>query len=75
MWPFFSLPPEQRTIEQTVYLWMASGDFQVPFMLRLDTLAAVMTLVVTGIGFLIHVYSLATCTRRSTASTRATSRT
>ena len=39
--------------------WIASGDFQVPFTLRVDPLSAVMILVVTGIGFLIHLYSTA----------------
>jgi len=48
-----------RMIEVTVFDWIASGDFDVPFALRLDPLSAVMILVVTGVGFLIHVYSAA----------------
>jgi NADH-quinone oxidoreductase subunit L len=35
------------------------GAFQVPWGFRLDPLSAMMILVVTGIGFLIHVYSTA----------------
>ena len=35
------------------------GTFQVPWAFRLDPLSAVMILVVTGVGFLIHVYSTA----------------
>jgi NADH-quinone oxidoreductase subunit L len=35
------------------------GSFHVPWALRLDPLSAMMILVVTGIGFLIHVYSTA----------------
>ncbi len=58
VWPFFGLPPEQRLVEQTVYTWIASGALSVPFQLRLDSLSALMVLVVTGIGFLIHVYSI-----------------
>jgi NADH-quinone oxidoreductase subunit L len=54
-----SLDPESRAIAQTVYDWMTSGDLDVPFTLRLDPLSAVMILVVTGIGSLIHVYSTA----------------
>ena len=46
-------------MEQTVYTWIASGDFVVDLTLRLDPLAAVMILVVTGIGALIHIYSTA----------------
>ncbi len=52
-----SLPPESREISQTVFTWIGSADFQVPLGLRLDPLSALMILVVTGIGFLIHVYS------------------
>ena len=54
-----SQPAEAREIVQTVYTWIGSADFQVPLGLRLDPLSAVMILVVTGIGFLIHVYSTA----------------
>jgi NADH-quinone oxidoreductase subunit L len=45
-------------IEQTVFMWIPSGDLQIPFKLRLDNLAVLMTLVVTGIGSLIHIYSV-----------------
>ena len=44
--------------EQVVYTWLSSGDLQVPFTLRLDQLSALMILVVTGIGSLIHIYSV-----------------
>ena len=44
-------------IELTVFEWIASGNLRVPFALRLDHLSAVMILVVTGIGSLIHIYS------------------
>jgi NADH-quinone oxidoreductase subunit L len=51
------LDPESRAIGDTVFNWIASGDFSVGFTLRLDPLSAVMILVVTGIGSLIHIYS------------------
>ena len=54
-----SQPAEGREITQTVYTWIGSADFQVPLGLRLDPLSALMILVVTGIGFLIHLYSTA----------------
>jgi NADH-quinone oxidoreductase subunit L len=38
--------------------WIEAGGFRVPFNLLLDPLAAVMILVVTGVGSLIHVYSI-----------------
>jgi NADH-quinone oxidoreductase subunit L len=42
-----------------VFTWISSGDFTAAFTLRLDPLASVMILVVTGIGLLIHIYSTA----------------
>ncbi len=44
-------------LQQEVFTWMSSGTLQVPFALRLDSLSAVMILVITGIGSLIHIYS------------------
>jgi NADH-quinone oxidoreductase subunit L len=44
-------------IEQTVFTWIASGNLQIPFALRVDPLSSLMILVVTGIGSLIHIYS------------------
>jgi NADH-quinone oxidoreductase subunit L len=38
--------------------WIEAGGFRVPLSLLLDPLSAVMILVVTGVGSLIHVYSL-----------------
>ncbi|MDP9143630.1 MAG: NADH-quinone oxidoreductase subunit L, partial [Actinomycetota bacterium] len=38
--------------------WMEAGGFTVPMSLLVDPLSAVMLLVVTGIGFLIHLYSV-----------------
>ncbi|MFO7693622.1 MAG: NADH-quinone oxidoreductase subunit L [Vicinamibacterales bacterium] len=61
-WSFralLQLPPDARGIVQQVAPWMESGSLSVPFTLRLDPLGAVMALVVTFVGFLIHVYSTA----------------
>jgi NADH-quinone oxidoreductase subunit L len=38
--------------------WMEAGGFRVPLSLLVDSLSGVMILVVTGVGGLIHVYSL-----------------
>ena len=38
--------------------WIEAGGFRVPLNLLLDPLSAVMILVVTGVGSLIHIYSL-----------------
>ena len=42
----------------TVFTWIQSGSFQVNLSFQVDALTAVMLLIVTGIGFLIHIYSL-----------------
>ena len=52
-------PAEHRAIEQTLYTWIASGDFDLDLTFRVDPLSAVMILVITGIGSLIHIYSTA----------------
>src|SRR5947209_5886195 len=38
--------------------WIRSGNFSVDFAFYLDQLSLVMLLVVTGVGFLIHIYSV-----------------
>jgi NADH-quinone oxidoreductase subunit L len=42
---------------RTYFTWIAAGSFQATAGLRLDVLSGLMTLIVTGVGFLIHVYS------------------
>jgi NADH-quinone oxidoreductase subunit L len=59
VWQLIALPPDSRAIVQEVFNWFTSGDFSVPFTLRLDPLSSVMILVVTGVGALIHIYSTA----------------
>ncbi|HZR25771.1 MAG TPA: NADH-quinone oxidoreductase subunit L [Vicinamibacterales bacterium] len=59
VWRLVGLEPESRAIVQPVFDWITAGDFSVNFTLRLDPLSAVMILVVTGIGSLIHIYSTA----------------
>jgi NADH-quinone oxidoreductase subunit L len=59
VWQLANLAPPQRVVEQTLYTWIASGDFVLDLTLRADPLAAVMILVITGIGSLIHIYSTA----------------
>jgi NADH-quinone oxidoreductase subunit L len=53
-----SLPTEGRLLADTVYTWIASGDFTARLSFSIDPLSSVMSLVVTGVGFLIHVYSI-----------------
>ncbi|MFP5069394.1 NADH-quinone oxidoreductase subunit L [Pseudonocardia nantongensis] len=52
------LSPEQRTRELSVYSWMSSGALDVDFGLRLDPLSLTFVLLITGVGALIHLYSV-----------------
>ena len=53
-----ALPADMRVLEQTLFTWIPSGAFEVNFGYLLDPLSAVMILVVTSVGFLIHIYSI-----------------
>jgi NADH-quinone oxidoreductase subunit L len=50
--------PEPIRIGFTVYTWIPVGDLQVEFGILFDNLTAVMLIVVTWIGALVHVYSI-----------------
>ena len=52
------LDPAARRVTQTLFPWIMAGDLQVHFALMIDPLSMVMVLVVTGIGSLIHLYSV-----------------
>jgi NADH-quinone oxidoreductase subunit L len=49
--------PHGAALVQDVYPWITAGALQVHVAFHIDALSAVMILVVTGVGFLIHVYS------------------
>ncbi len=55
---FLSLPVHERVIEKTLYSWIISGDLAIQVAYRIDALSMVMTMVVLGVGFLIHIYSI-----------------
>jgi NADH-quinone oxidoreductase subunit L len=59
VWQMVGQPGPVRAVTDNVYQWIASGDLQIDFALRVDPLASVMILVITGIGSLIHIYSTA----------------
>ncbi len=40
------------------YTWMAAGELEINFAYRVDALSLIMTLIVTGVGALIHLYSI-----------------
>jgi NADH-quinone oxidoreductase subunit L len=47
-----------RTVTVTLFDWISVGRFVAPMELRVDPLSMVMALTVTGVSFLIHVYSV-----------------
>lgn len=53
-----ALPSEERLIHETLYQWVGVGSFSANMAFWLDPLSAVMILVITGVGTLIHVYSV-----------------
>ncbi|MBZ5559528.1 MAG: NADH-quinone oxidoreductase subunit L [Acidobacteriia bacterium] len=59
VWQLLALPEESRALVSHAFTWISSGALSVGVTLRLDPLSAVMILVVSGIGSLIHVYSTA----------------
>lgn len=51
-------PEEEREIRQFLFDWIAVGAFQIPFGFLLDQLSIVFVLLITGVGTLIHIYSI-----------------
>jgi NADH-quinone oxidoreductase subunit L len=61
LWSFFGLlrlAPDERHVANVCFTWIASGEFAAKAEFLLDPLSAVMLLVVTGVGFIIHIYSI-----------------
>jgi len=54
-WQLRALPGEVAHVD--LYQWIGVGPLQVPLRLLVDPLSVAMALVVTAVGFLIHVYS------------------
>lgn len=42
----------------TIYKWFEAGGFSISISYQIDQLSMLFTLVVTGVGFLIHIYSI-----------------
>ncbi len=53
-----AMPADMRLIEQTLFTWIPAGSFHANIAYMLDPLSAVMILVVSGVGFVIHIYSV-----------------
>jgi NADH-quinone oxidoreductase subunit L len=67
IWQLISRPVAERVVSYNLFDWVPAGmmhtnagkllDFHVPWGILIDPLTCVMLFVVTGVGFLIHVYS------------------
>ena len=51
-------PADERSYTSKVYTWIATGSFSVDIAYQIDQLSILFALIITGIGFLIHVYSI-----------------
>ena len=56
-WNFLATPPPGHAFLLPLWTWMAAGAFRPEFGLYLDPVSLLMLLVVTFVGFLIHLYS------------------
>jgi NADH-quinone oxidoreductase subunit L len=52
------LPAEERSVDFILYEWIKAGPLSVPFGILLDPLSMVMVLLITGVGSLIHIFSI-----------------
>ena len=58
---FFAMtdrPTEERAITQTLFTWIEVGNFKVDAALLLDQLSICFVLLISGVGTLIHIYSI-----------------
>ena len=53
---FFTLEGKTETIE--LFTWISAGNLSIPFAFLIDPLSSLFLLIITGVGFLIHVYSV-----------------
>jgi NADH-quinone oxidoreductase subunit L len=55
---FSSLPGDGHAVVKSFGDWITVGSFRISYSVRIDQLSGFMILIVTGIGALIHVYSV-----------------
>ena len=51
------LAPANRSVEKILYRWIISGEFQANVGFLVDPLSIVMMMIVSGVSFIIHIYS------------------
>jgi NADH-quinone oxidoreductase subunit L len=55
---FINFNPEAGAIQAKLFTWIEAGSFSVDIAYQIDQLSLIMMLVVTGVGSLIHFYSI-----------------
>jgi NADH-quinone oxidoreductase subunit L len=56
---FFELRSgETKSFTIELFNWISAGNLHIPFSFLVDPLSVLMLLIITGVGFLIHVYSI-----------------
>lgn len=55
---FTNLTDANTALTYTLYEWFSAGRFSVSVSFLIDPLSSLMMLIITGVGFLIHVYSI-----------------
>ncbi len=53
-----ALPVDQRQTIVNLFTWLQAGGLNINIAYQVDQLSLVMALIVTGVGFIIHVYSI-----------------
>ena len=51
-------PEQAKLVVVRLFTWIDSGNLEIAWALRVDTLTAVMLIVVTGVSSMVHVYSV-----------------
>jgi len=57
-WDLLQLPTESRSFEKIIYTWIPCGDLKAAIGFLVDPLSIIMMLTVSGVSFLIHIYSV-----------------
>ncbi|MEZ7973763.1 MAG: NADH-quinone oxidoreductase subunit L [SAR324 cluster bacterium] len=55
---FQMLEAEGNVLKEHLYTWIVSGNFEAGINFQVDQLSGLYLLIITGVGFLIHVYSV-----------------
>jgi NADH-quinone oxidoreductase subunit L len=55
---FLQVKSTGTPVSVTIYDWFAVGDYHFPLAFLIDQLSSLMLLIITGVGFLIHLYSV-----------------